>query len=94
MSNQSNQSWHQSEHIDTSDVGDRCVLYHQQSGKALVLNPVGSWMWKLLGTAHTTAQLAQKLREEYSHLNEAQATTDVEGYLEQLRAHEALQKEA
>ena len=42
----------------------RAVLYHRQSGTAVVLNPTGSWLWELLTTLPTPPALAEQLRGE------------------------------
>jgi hypothetical protein len=69
-------------------VGERAVLYHRQSGKAVVLNPTGSWLWQLLTTSPTPQVLAEQLRAKCPGLTEAQAVSDVSTFLEALFQHD------
>lgn len=76
--------------IETSDVGERVVLYHRVSGKSLVLNPTGSWLWRQLTVPLSAADLAARLRQQFPTLDETTAQRDVEAYLRALSEHDAL----
>lgn len=73
--------------VDGSVVGERAVLYHRQSGTAVVLNPTGSWLWELLTTLPTPPALAEQLRVKCPALTEEQAMRDVSTFLEELCQH-------
>lgn len=82
--------YRQSADAQSSLVGDRIVLYHRQTQKALVLNPTGSRLWQELGTARSEAELADELRRAYPGLSEPRAAEDVTRYLQQLNEHQLL----
>ena len=62
--------------VEGSEVGERAVLYHRQSGTAVVLNPTGSWPWQLLTTSPTPQTLAR-----------GQRSTPIAGGVGMLQAH-------
>jgi len=82
--------YRQSADAQSSLVGDRVVLYHRQTQKALVLNPTGSRVWQELGTARTEAELAEGLCRAYPGLPAPRAAEDVAKYLQQLDEHQLL----
>ena len=73
--------------VDGSVVGERAVLYHRQSGTAVVLNPTGSWLWELLTACPTPQALAEHLRAKCPALTGEQAVRDVSTFLEALSQH-------
>ena len=87
MAEEASKQYRRSEHVEDSKVGDRLVLYHRESRKALVLNPTGSWLWQLLTTAHTTQTLAEQLRARFPGLSWEQAVSDVSTFLDELLQH-------
>lgn len=76
-----------SREVDASSVGDRVVLYHRVSKKALVLNPSGSYLWGRLESPLTLPELAAVLAERYPGLDGQQALSDAEAFLAELEAH-------
>ena len=78
--------------IETSDIGDRVVLYHSESGKSLVLNPLGTWLWRLMAAPMTTEDLAARVQAQYPTVDAESARRDVETYLYTLTEHGALQQ--
>jgi len=76
--------------IDESRVGDRVVLYHRDSGDALVLNPTGSLLWQLLATPNTTRDLAAGLHARFPPLTAQQALSDASDFIDALREHDAI----
>jgi hypothetical protein len=82
--------YRQSEQAQSSTVGDRVVLYHRETQKALVLNPSGSRLWKELSSPRTEAELAAELCRAYPGLSASTAAQDVSRYLEQLTEHSLL----
>ncbi len=81
------------EEVDDSKVGDRIVLYHRSSRKAVVLNPVGSWLWTCLSAPQTVEALAGKLQNKYSSLTSERAANDVSAFLNDLLQHEIIRIE-
>lgn len=71
-------------------VGDRIVLYHRETQKALVLNPTGSRLWEELGTARSESELAEGLCRAFPGLSAPRAAEDVAKYLQQLNEHKLL----
>jgi len=76
--------------VEASGVGDRAVLYHRDTGKALVLNPTGSLLWQSLETERTTHELAEKLQARFPSLTAQQALNDATDFLLVLRDHGVL----
>jgi len=68
-------------------VGDRVVLYHRVSRTALVLNPTGTRMWRLLEHPCTADVLVRDLCSAHRTLTAEQATRDVEAFLTDLSQH-------
>lgn len=73
--------------VDGAVVGERAVLYHRQSGTAVVLNPTGSWLWELLIAFPTPQALAEQLRAKCPALTGEQAARDVSTFLKALCQH-------
>lgn len=80
--------------VDASPVGDRIVLYHRNSGKALVLNPTGSFLWECLETPQTLPDLTQRLRARFPSVAEVQAMEDVRRYLQALTEQELIEPDS
>jgi hypothetical protein len=76
--------------VDASRVGDRLVLYHRATRKALVLNPTGSWLWEQLAAGRTTDQLADALVERWPALGHDRARADAAAFLDELGRHDML----
>jgi PqqD family protein of HPr-rel-A system len=87
LSHQTIRRYLRSPHAEGSNVGERVVLYHRQSGKALVLNPTGSWLWQRLTTSPTPQALAEQLQARFPSLTGEQAVSDVSTFLEELVQH-------
>lgn len=80
--------YQRSPHAEESQVGDRSVLYHRTSRKAVVLNPTGSVIWHLLTTPQTTHAVAQQLQAQFPSLTLERATSDASVFLQELRQHD------
>ena len=87
MPDASAQRYRRAPDVDGSVVGERAVLYHRQSGTAVVLNPTGSWLWELLTAFPTPQALAEQLRAKCPALTGEQAVRDVSTFLEELCQH-------
>jgi hypothetical protein len=80
-------------HVEESKVGDRVVLYHSESRKAIVLNPTGSWLWQLLATSQTKQILVEQLQSKFPSLQDEQAMRDTSVFLDDLLQHGLLVEE-
>lgn len=80
-----------SKHADVSTVGDRVVLYHRPSGKAIVLNPTGSLLWNSLETPKSREALAGVLKARYANLEDGRALADVDEFLKNLKTHDLVE---
>lgn len=76
--------------VDASRVGDRLVLYHRGTRKALVLNPTGSWLWDQLAAGCTSEQLADALVARWPALGRDRASADASAFLDELGRHDML----
>jgi len=80
-------------YVEASQVGDRLVLYHSDSRKAIVLNPTGSWLWQLLDISPTKQTLAERLQSKFPFLADEQAVKDASVFLDDLLQHGMLVEE-
>ena len=80
-------------YVEESKVGDRVVLYHSESRKAMVLNPTGSWLWQLLDTSQTKQLLVEQLQSKFPSLQSEQAVRDTSIFLDDLLQHGLLVEE-
>ncbi len=76
--------------VETSGVGDRVVLYHRGSKKALVLNPTGSFLWARLDGPRSKDELTGFLLERYPALEPARARLDTDAFVAELALHQML----
>ena len=81
---------HSSPDVDASRVGDRLVLYHRGTRKALVLNPRGSCLWVQLAAGRRTDQLADALIERWPAIGRERASADAAAFLDELGRHDML----
>ena len=66
-------------------VDTRVMLIDSASSELVTLNPVGSRVWHALAERPmTVAELAQAVVEAFPGVSVAQATADVEGFVEEL----------
>jgi hypothetical protein len=82
--------YRRSSQAEESQVGDRSVLYHRSSRKAVVLNPTGAVIWRSLTTPQTVVTLAEYLRSQFPSVTEDQAKADVSAFLQELLSHELI----
>jgi hypothetical protein len=80
--------------VEASSVGDRVVLYHRTTRNALVLNPMATWLWELLGVPRTTAYLVAAIRGEFPEVTEQRAGKDLAALLDDLVRHGVVAREA
>ena len=90
MSDERSATYRRSELVDTSQVGDRVVLYHRESGESLVLNPTGARLWEWLDDTHHFDDLADRLAQENAPVEPEQVMEDVLTFLRQLSQHDAI----
>ena len=81
------------DHVEESKVGDRLVLYHCESRKAVVLNPTASWLWQFLTASQTKLTLVEQLQSKFPSLQDEQAMRDTSVFLDDLLQHGMLVEE-
>ena len=72
--------------VQSTQVGERVVLFHSGTGKSIVLNPAAAMLWGTLGEPATVAELAERLRRHYPGLSPERAADDAARCIEQLAA--------
>ena len=77
--------------IWSSAVHDRAILYSQNEGKAIVLNPTGAVLWEALESPHTPSELAAVLVQRFPDLPADRALADVSAFLDRLLGESVLQ---
>lgn len=77
-------SYQRSAEVDTSTVGERVILFERASKRAIVLNPTGAQVWRLLETPRSLAQMSAALQEQFPDVAASQIGGDVELYLREL----------
>lgn len=70
-------------------VDGQAVIVMADSGNMSVLNELGTRIWQLSDGSHRVEEIVQAIVAEYE-VDEAQARADVDAFLEQLLALEAL----
>lgn len=80
--------------VEASSVGDRVVLYHRTTRNALVLNPMATWLWELLGVPRTAGDLVVEIRGAFPAVTEERAATDLAALLDDLIRHKVVAREA
>lgn len=85
--------YRRSPQAEESSVGDRSVLYHRISRKAIVLNPTGATIWQLLASPQTVTALAVHLSAQFPNVTEEQAQLDVAAFLHDLSTHDLIVRE-
>ena len=80
--------------VESSAVGDRVVLYHRRTRSALVLNPMATWLWELLGVPRTADDLVAQIRGEFPAVTGQRAGTDLAVLLDDLVRHGVVAREA
>jgi hypothetical protein len=75
-------------------VGDRVVLYHRTTRSALVLNPMATWLWGLLGVPRTASDLVDEVRGRFPSVTEERAGVDLVALLDDLLRHDVVAREA
>lgn len=86
--------YHRSSSTQTSPVGDRVVLYDDNSRKAIVLNPTGAFLWQALSTPQSADELSHQLHARFPATDAAQIHHDVEACLRDLVKQEIVREEA
>jgi hypothetical protein len=85
--------YRRSPQAEESKVGDRSVLYHRVSRKAVVLNPTGATIWQLLASPQTVVTLTHSVQARFPQVAEEQARQDITAFLQELSAHELIVRE-
>ena len=74
-----------------SPVHDRAVLYSQDQGRAIVLNPTGAALWAVLDSPRSPSDLTAFLMDRFPDLSADRARADVDAFLDRLLAENVLQ---
>ena len=80
------------QNLDLSKVGARSIVYHPELRKAVVLNPVGSWLWSQLDSPLAQEQLEQKLQERFPEVPGERVKNDVEAFVQHLLSEGVLKR--
>lgn len=78
--------------LDLSKVGERSIVYHPELRKAVVLNPMGSWLWSQLDSPMDQEQLEHKLQERFPEVPGDRIKTDVEAFVQHLLSEGVLKR--
>jgi SynChlorMet cassette protein ScmD len=65
------------------EFDDWAILFNPDTGKAVGLNPVSAFIWKLLDGNHTQEDILRELKENYEEVHE-DAAEHLREYIEQL----------
>lgn len=71
--------------VETSRVEDRAVLFHRDTGEALVLNPSASLLWARLEMAPGSLEDLAGVLEQSFELSQEQARDDAQDLIDQLQ---------
>ena len=76
-------SYRRSPAVEETTVGERAVLYHNQSGSAIVLNPTASLVWADLASEADAEKIARSLHSRFASVSFETVKHDVERVLEE-----------
>ncbi len=71
--------------LDTSEAGDRAIVYDPDSGAATILNPTGSLLWGCLAEPSTEDELVAAVKSRFAGVEDAVARRDVFNFLGSLK---------
>jgi len=72
--------------VSFKDEGDEgAVLYNPDTDKSIILNPVGSEIWRFLEEPRTSDEIISMLSESYSGVDNIQAREDLEEFINKLK---------
>lgn len=78
--------------LDISKAGERSIVYHPELRKAVVLNPVGSWLWDQLECPIGEEGLRERLRQRFPEVPEERLRNDVESFVQHLLSEGVLKR--
>ena len=68
--------------VSFKDEGDEgAVLYNPDIDESIILNPVGSFIWRYLEEPRASDEIISMLTENYSSVNNEQAKVDLEDFI-------------
>ena len=70
------------------------MLYHRTTRSALVLNPMATWLWELLGVPCTASDLVAEIRRAFPTVTEERAGADLAALLDEFLRHGVAAREA
>lgn len=71
--------------VDTSEAGDRAIVYDPESGTATILNPTGTLLWGCMAEPSTEAELVAAVKRRYGEVEDEAAHRDVLHFLDSLK---------
>ncbi len=77
--------------VEETHVGDRVVLYHRESGNAIVLNPTATILWEELRSEAGVHQLTTELSSRFADIDHDKVAEDVCVCLEELTTERLIQ---
>ncbi len=86
----SNRIYRRSPSVEETTVGERAVLYHNESGSAIVLNPTASLVWADLATEADSEKLARSLHSRFGAVSFDAVKQDVERVLEEFEQQQLI----
>lgn len=78
--------------VEETHVGDRVVLYHKDSGNAIVLNPTATIIWQELQPQADIHQLSAELSNRFPDVDHERIVEDVRVCLEELTTEQLIQQ--
>lgn len=78
--------------VEETRVGDRVVLYHRESGNAVVLNPTATILWEELRADADIHQLSAGLSKRFADIQQETIAEDVRVCLDELRTEKLIQQ--
>ena len=70
--------------VEAAPLERECILFHPGANRFFVLNDTAAFIWSMLETANTVAEIATKLRGAFSGVTPERAEADVRAALEQM----------
>jgi hypothetical protein len=78
--------------VEETHVGDRVVLYHRESGNAIVLNPTATILWQGFQPQADIHKLSAELSSHFPDVDHETIMEDVRVCLEELRTEQLIQQ--
>lgn len=77
--------------VEETHVGDRVVLYHRETGNAIVLNPTATILWEQMRSDAGVHQLTAQLSTRFAGVDHDKIAEDVRVCLEEFTTEQLIQ---